>query len=81
LRDDDIDVDPLFRVLERSALLSDFDTSANWPRMRTLMRRYERMDLADASVVANPGAALRADGSRRRIRRRHERDARAARAT
>jgi len=51
LREDDIDVDPLFRMLERTALLIDFDMSAHWPRMRTLMRRYARMDLADASVV------------------------------
>lgn len=51
LRDDGVDVEPLFRMLERSALLIDFDMSAHWPRMRTLMRRYARMDLADASVV------------------------------
>jgi uncharacterized protein len=51
LRDDGVDVDPLFRMLERTALLIDFDMSAHWPRMRTLMQRYERMDLADASVV------------------------------
>ena len=25
--------------------------SAHWRRMRTLMRRYDRMDLADACVV------------------------------
>jgi predicted nucleic acid-binding protein len=51
LRDDGVDVDPLFRMLERAALLIDFDMSAHWPRMRTLMRRYCSMDLADASVV------------------------------
>jgi predicted nucleic acid-binding protein len=51
LRDDGVDVDPLFRMLERAALLIDFDMSAHWPRMRTLMRRYGNMDLADASVV------------------------------
>ena len=51
LRDDELDVDPLFRMLERAAILIDFDMSAHWPRMRTLMRRYPRMDLADASVV------------------------------
>ena len=51
LRDDGVDVDPLFRMLERTALLIDFDMSAHWPRMRTLMRRYARMDLADASMV------------------------------
>ena len=41
LRDDGVDIDPLFRMLERAALNIDFDMSANWPRMRTLMRRYE----------------------------------------
>ena len=51
LREDGVDLDPLFRMLERDALLIDFDMSAHWPRMRTLMRRYARMDLADASVV------------------------------
>jgi predicted nucleic acid-binding protein len=51
LREDGVDVDPLFRMLERAALLIDFDMSAHWPRMRTLMHRYARMDLADASVV------------------------------
>lgn len=51
LREDGVDVDPLFRMLERSALSVDFDMSTHWPRMRTLMRRYARMDLADASVV------------------------------
>ena len=51
LREDGLDVDPLFELLERDALRVDFDMSAHWPRMRTLMRRYARMDLADASVV------------------------------
>lgn len=51
LREDGVDVDPLFRLLERAALLIEFDMSVHWPRMRTLMRRYARMDLADASVV------------------------------
>lgn len=51
LREDKLDVDPLFRLLEREVVRLDFDLSAQWPRMRTLMGRYERMDLADASVV------------------------------
>lgn len=51
LRADGLDIDPLFRLLERAALLIDFDMSAQWPRMHALMRRYSRMDLADASVV------------------------------
>lgn len=51
LREDDLNVDPLFQLLERGALAVDFDLSAHWPRVRTLMSRYARMDLADASVV------------------------------
>ena len=51
LREDGLDVDPLFRMLERDALRVDFEISKHWPRMRTLMNRYARMDLADASVV------------------------------
>ena len=51
LREDGVDVEPLFRMLERSALLIDFYMSAQWPRMRTLMRRYAQMDVADASIV------------------------------
>jgi uncharacterized protein len=51
LREDGVDVEPLFRMLERAALVIDFDMAAHWPRMRTLMRRYASMDLAGASVV------------------------------
>jgi hypothetical protein len=51
LREDKLDVDPLFRLLEREVIRLDFDLSAQWPRMRTLMGRYERMDLANASIV------------------------------
>jgi len=51
LRDDGLDVDPLFRLLETGALRLQFDISAHWPRIRTLMARYARMDLADASIV------------------------------
>ena len=51
LREDGLDVAPLFTLLERDALSLDFDLSANWPRVRTLMSRYSRMDLADASIV------------------------------
>ena len=51
LREEGVDIEPLFRLLERAAFLIDFDMSAHWPRMRTLMRRYATMDLADASVV------------------------------
>jgi hypothetical protein len=51
LREDAVDIGPLFEMLERDALRIDFDMAAHWPRMRTLMARYGRMDLADASVV------------------------------
>jgi len=51
LREGRVDVDPLFQLLERGALGLAFDMSAHWPRVRTLMVRYDRMDLADASIV------------------------------
>ena len=51
LRTDRLDVDPLFQLLERGAVRVDLPVSAHWPRLRTLMARYEQMDLADASIV------------------------------
>lgn len=51
LREDGVNVDPLFQLLERGVLRLDFVLSAHWPRLRTLMTRYKQMDLADASVV------------------------------
>lgn len=51
LREDRLNVEPLFAMLERGALRVDFDLSSKWPRLRTLMARYEQMDLADAAVV------------------------------
>lgn len=51
LREDRLAVDPVFTLLERGALELRFDLAAHWPRVRTLMARYVRMDLADASVV------------------------------
>src|SRR2546427_5297342 len=51
LREDGLDADPLFQLLERDAMRVHFDLSTHWPRVRTLMARYERMDLADASIV------------------------------
>jgi predicted nucleic acid-binding protein len=51
LREDGVKVDPLFQMLERSALRLGFDMAAHWPRIRTLMARYQQMDLADASIV------------------------------
>jgi len=51
LREDGLEIDPLFVMLERGALRLQFDVSAHWPRIRTLMARYEQMDLADASIV------------------------------
>jgi predicted nucleic acid-binding protein len=44
-------VDPLFKLIERKAVLVDFDLSVHWPRVRALMKRWEQMDLADASIV------------------------------
>ena len=51
LREDDLSIDGLFQLLERKVLVLDFDLAARWPRVRTLMKRYEQMDLADASLV------------------------------
>jgi uncharacterized protein len=51
LRTDRVDVDPLFQLLERDAVRVDLQVAAHWPRLRTLMARYEQMDLADASIV------------------------------
>jgi predicted nucleic acid-binding protein len=51
LREDRVDVDPLFKLIERKAVLLDFDLSVHWPRIRALMKRWEQMDLADASIV------------------------------
>ena len=51
LREDGVEVDPLFQLLERGALRLDFDLSVQWPRVRRLMARYDRMDLTDASIV------------------------------
>lgn len=52
LREDELDVECLFELLDRKVLRLDFDMSAHWPRLRTLMSRFGRMDLADASIVA-----------------------------
>lgn len=52
LREDSLDVDPIFALLERNVLRLEFDVRAHWPRLRTLMSRYRGMDLADACVVA-----------------------------
>jgi predicted nucleic acid-binding protein len=51
LREDGLPVDPLLQLLERGAIRLEFDLSAHWPRIRTLMVRYRQMDLADASIV------------------------------
>ncbi|HVS33695.1 MAG TPA: PIN domain-containing protein [Thermoanaerobaculia bacterium] len=51
LRDDHLDVDPLFQMIDRGVLRLAFDLESHWPRVRTLMARYSRMDLADAAVV------------------------------
>jgi predicted nucleic acid-binding protein len=51
LREDRLSIDPVFQLLERDAIRLDFDLSAHWARIRTLMLRYRQMDLADASIV------------------------------
>jgi predicted nucleic acid-binding protein len=51
LREDRGEVDSLFQLLERGALRLNFDLAAHWARVRSLMTRYERMDLADAALV------------------------------
>ena len=51
LRADRVDVDPLFPLLERDVLPLDLQVAEHWPRLRTLMARYEQMDLADASML------------------------------
>ncbi len=51
LREDDLEIAPLFELLERDVLRLEFDLSAHWSRVRTLMARYRHMDLADASIV------------------------------
>ena len=51
LRADRVDVDPLFQLLERDAVKLDLQVTTHWPRLRTLMARYDQMDLADASIV------------------------------
>jgi predicted nucleic acid-binding protein len=51
LREDGLDLAPLFAMIERAALRLAFDKNAHWPRLRTLMARYPQMDLADACVV------------------------------
>lgn len=51
LRADQVDVDSLFQLLERGAVRVDLQVAAHWPRLRTLMARYNQMDVADASIV------------------------------
>lgn len=51
MREDKLDVEPLFQLFERGAIRIDFDLSVQWQRVRTLMARYRRMDLADATIV------------------------------
>lgn len=52
LREDGLDVEPLFALLERNVIQLDFEVRSQWQRLRTLMARYDQMDLADACVVA-----------------------------
>lgn len=51
LRQDGLNVEPLFQLLERGLLAIDFELANHWRRVRTLMARYRQMDLADATIV------------------------------
>lgn len=51
LREERLPLDALFELLNRRAIQLDFDLSAHWPRIRTLIARYKQMDLADACIV------------------------------
>ena len=51
LRTDRVDIDPLFQLLERDAVRLDLQIAEHWPRLRTLMARYDQMNLADTSIV------------------------------
>ncbi len=52
LREDKLSVDPLFALMEREALVIDFDSTKYWERLRKLMDRFRQMDFADACIVA-----------------------------
>ena len=51
LLEDGLGIDTLFQLVQRNVVRLDFDLSSHWPRVRTLMTRWDRMDLADAAVV------------------------------
>ena len=80
LREDGMEIDPLFHMLEREALRLDFDVSAHWRRVRTLMARYRQMDLADAAIVVMSEShtrcqVLTVDGKDFSVYRRNDRQA------
>jgi uncharacterized protein len=51
LREDGMQVQPLFELMERGILRVDFNLWVHRVRIKALLARYERMDLADASLV------------------------------
>jgi uncharacterized protein len=51
LREDGLPLEPLFQMLERGALQVAFELMPASARLRALMKRYHRMDLADACLV------------------------------
>lgn len=53
MREDGMEVDPLFQLLEREALRLEFGIATHWPRIRTLMSRYRQMDLAGVSHLSD----------------------------
>lgn len=51
LREDGLPLDSLFQLMDRDLLRIDFDLRAHRSRVKALLSRYERMDLADATLV------------------------------
>lgn len=51
LREDGLTVEPLFEMMDRNLIRVDFDFHSHRSRMKALLARYERMDLADATLV------------------------------
>jgi uncharacterized protein len=49
----------MFQLLERDAVRLGPLVAEHWLRLRTLMARYEQMDLADASIVVMSEQHLR----------------------
>ena len=59
LREDGVEVDPLFQLLQRGAIRLQFDMSAHWPRIRTLMARYQRELASRSGTEAAPPIGMK----------------------